>query len=87
LPKFTGATQRLKVGEKIAIRMVDLKTPQQEKVNSGKGKDRIEVSITKLEILCNNNSEKYLELTNYSPSLKSVISSGYDAAKNLVTRT
>jgi len=86
LPKFTGATQRLKVGEKIAIRMVDLKTPQQEKVNSGKGKDRIEVSITKLEILCNNNSEKYLELTNYSPSLKSVISSGYDAAKNLVTR-
>jgi hypothetical protein len=86
LPKFTGANHRLKVGEKIAIRMVDLKTPQQEKVNSGKGRDRIEISITKLEVLCNKDSEKYLGLSKYSPNLKSIISTGYDAAKNLVTR-
>lgn len=85
-PKSTGVAHRLKVGEKISIRMVDLKTPQQEKVNSGKGRDRIEITITKLEVLCNKDSEKYLGLTKYSPNLKSIISTGYDAAKNLVTR-
>ena len=66
--------------------MVDLKTPQLDKVNSGKGRDRVEITITKLEILCNKDSEKYLGLKKYSPNLKSIISTGYDAAKNVVTK-
>jgi len=87
LGSFSKSTtpSKIKLGEKINIRYVDLKSPQASKVNSDGVRDRVELTITDLLVLCNDKSEKYLGFdTNYLPNLKNDIKNNINSAKNLV---
>lgn len=79
------SVNRIKVGEKINIRYVSIKSPQESQVNVDGQRSRVELTVTELLILCNDKSEKYLGFdTNYSPSLKTDFNNNLKAAKNLV---
>jgi hypothetical protein len=79
------SVNRIKVGEKINIRYVSIKSPQESQVNADGQRIRVELTVTELLILCNDKSEKYLGFdTNYSPSLKTDFNNNLKAAKNLV---
>jgi hypothetical protein len=87
LGSFSKSTtpSKIKLGEKINIRYVDLKSPQPSKVNSDGVRDRVELTITDLLVLSNDKSEKYLGFdTNYLPNFKNDIKNNINSAKNLV---